>query len=357
MDSYRTPQELVEGLHARQPRARGELFALLRGPLERLLKDLLKRYGSHEDIDLVLLHGLHHAEAHLRFRPVDAVAGLSWDAFRASLLVHVAKLAVKPHGAAGNGLAGPTTLPDSPMVQYETFFRPFARLGSHFFGGDWYAGRLHEDGTVWVFLADVTGHGFYAYLLASVLPALWARCWAAHPGRSPEPAEILTAMHDLVGDCLPEGIFLECLLTKLDPEGGMTFSPAGGARVMVRHAGRSPDLVKLRGSWLGLRPPAREDQHQIRLGAGDEVLLTTDGVFDQLEDHGGHEGVFQKRPARPGSLLASFREVIERSLASGPQKDDITMVLIRYQRPGDEDPIALPFPGGDSPARRDDVPV
>lgn len=357
MEPYRTPQELVEGLHARQPRARGELFALMRAPLERLLANLLKRHGLHEDIDLVLLHGLHHSETHLRFRPVAAVAGLSWEAFRASLLVHVAKLAVKPHGATGNGLAGPTLLPDSPTVQYETFFRPFARLGSQFFGGDWYAGRLHEDGTVWVFLADVTGHGFYAYLLASVLPALWARCWAAHPDRSPEPAELLTAMHALLDDCLPEGIFLECLLTRLDPDGRMTFSPAGGARVMVRHGGRLPDLMKLRGSWLGLRAPACEDQRQIQLAAGDEVLLTTDGVFDQLEDHGGHEGVFGKRPGRPGSLLESFREVIERSLATEPQKDDITMVLLRYQRPGDEDPIALPFPGSESPDRRNDVPV
>src|SRR3569623_3781003 len=109
MDPYRTPQDLVEGRQARLPRARGELFALLRGPLERLMRDLLKRYGSHEDSELVVLHGLYHAEAHLRFRPVRDVAGLSWDAFRASLLVHVAKLAVPPPGAAGLGLAGPTT--------------------------------------------------------------------------------------------------------------------------------------------------------------------------------------------------------------------------------------------------------
>ena len=346
MEPYRTPQDLVEGLHARQPRAREKLFDLLRAPLERLLTDLLKRYGLHEEMDLVVLHGLHHAETHLRFRPVAAVAGLSWGAFRAALLVHVAKLAVKPHGTAGNGLAGPTMLPESPTVEYETFFRPYARLGSQFFGGDWYAGRLHDDGTVWVFLADVTGHGFYAYLLASVLPALWARCWLLHPDRSPEPAELLTAMHALVGDCLPEGIFLECLLTRLDPGGRMTFSPAGGARVMVRHGARPPGMMKLRGSWLGLRAPACEDQQEIQLGAGDEVLLTTDGVFDQLEDHGGHEGVFGGRTARRGSLLESFREVIERSLASEPQKDDITMVLLRYQRPN-----GVPSTG------RNDVPV
>ena len=79
MDPYRTPQELVEGLHARQPRARKELFALLRGPIDRLLTGVLKRYGLHEEMGLVVLHGLHHAETHLRFRPTSAVAGLSCE--------------------------------------------------------------------------------------------------------------------------------------------------------------------------------------------------------------------------------------------------------------------------------------
>ena len=63
----------------------------MRDNLERLLANLLKRHGLHEEIGLVVLHGLHHAETHLRFRPVAAVVGLSWEAFRASLLVHVAK--------------------------------------------------------------------------------------------------------------------------------------------------------------------------------------------------------------------------------------------------------------------------
>ena len=363
MDPYRTPQELVEGLHARQPRARKELFALLRGPIDRLLTGVLKRYGLHEEMGLVVLHGLHHAETHLRFRPTSAVAGLSWEAFRASLLMHVAKLAVNPHGSAGNGLIGPTLLPASPMVEYETFFRPYTRLGSQFFGGDWYAGRSDDDGTVWIFLADVTGHGFYAYLLASALPAIWARCWLLHPGQSPEPAEVLTAMHDLVSDCLPDGIFLECLLARLDPRGKMTFSPAGGARVMVRYGSQSPGMMKLRGSWLGLKAPTCDEQREIQLGAGDEVLLTTDGVFDQLEDHGGAEGIFDRPATRMTSLLVSFREGIERSLANEPQKDDITMVLLRYQDGQgesdgvDEGPITLPFPGGKSSFGRGDVPV
>ena len=46
------------------------------------------------------------------------------------------------------------------------------------------------------------------------------------------------------------------------------------------------DLLKLRGTWLGLRAPTARDQQTWRLDAGDELLLGTDGMFDQF---GGHQ--------------------------------------------------------------------
>src|SRR5262249_31862129 len=147
---------------------------------------------------------------------------------------------------------------------------------------------------------DVTGHGYYAYLLATALPIVWQKCWnghAQHP-HQPEPAEVLSAMHDLLEDCLPDGIFLECTLVRLGADGSVTVAPAGGTRLLVqRSGGRSqPDLLRLRGCWLGLRRPTREEQHDLRLGHGDELLLATDGLFEQLEDLGGPEEVAQRVP-------------------------------------------------------------
>jgi serine phosphatase RsbU (regulator of sigma subunit) len=84
----------------------------------------------------------------------------------------------------------------------------------------------------------------------------------------------------------------------------------------------------LRGTWLGLSAPKVEEQHELLLDPGDEVLLTTDGAIDQLEEQGGLE-----RAAREGatgaSLLAALRGRLEAALAAGPQLDDITLVLVR----------------------------
>jgi hypothetical protein len=204
---YRTPQELVEALQARGAGARAQMWQLLREGLDRLMGELIVQHGLDEDRNLLTIHALHAAETTLRSRPGSSFADMSWRAFRNSILLQMGKLALHPHGAATAGLVpGLPPLPESPTYHHRTFFRPYARLGNHFFGGDWFTGR-HIDDALWVFLADVTGHGYYAYLLASGLPALWQRCWEAHREGPPEPAEMLTTMHEILSDCLPEGIY------------------------------------------------------------------------------------------------------------------------------------------------------
>jgi hypothetical protein len=347
-DRYGNPQQLVEGLQLRQPGARARLWQLLREPVGRLMAELIRRHGIDEDGELLTAHALHAAETGLRARGSKALAGLGWNAFRATTLLQIARTATAPHGAtASAGPQGPPPLPDAPSYQSDAFYRPSTRVGEHFFGGDWYAGRSYE-GSLWVFVADVTGHGYFAYLLATALPAVWQHCWELHPGRSPQPAELLAFMHRQLSDSLPEGIFLECTLARLGPDGEAVVSPAGGTRLLVRRGQRPPELVKLRGAWLGLAAPSTDDQYHLRLGPGDELILATDGAFDQLEDHGGIDSFARK--ASGASLFDAFRDRLEESLQHGPQKDDVTLVMVRRR---EASPVVLKFPC----QRADDVRV
>src|SRR6185295_7265941 len=121
-------------------------------------------------------HALHLAETWLRTRPSDEFGGLGWAAFRAALLLHVGRLALQPfEGAAGAG--GPAPLPACDDYHHQTLFLPHDRSGGAAYGGDWFGGLRAADGALWVVLADVTGHGYPAYLLASALPAVWHTCW------------------------------------------------------------------------------------------------------------------------------------------------------------------------------------
>src|SRR5262245_49437555 len=122
---YSSPQALVEALHARQPAARQQLQQLLSEPLERLVGQVIEQHGLSDDRDLLVLHAQHLAETMLRFRPSAGFAGLSWQAFRATLTLQLARVAMRPFGGAQpDGAFGPSPLPASPGYDSETFFRP-----------------------------------------------------------------------------------------------------------------------------------------------------------------------------------------------------------------------------------------
>jgi hypothetical protein len=329
---YRTPEELVEALQGRAPGGRAQLRELLYEPLARLMDGLRARHALDEDRDLLARHALHAAETYLRTRPLGAFTGMSWGAFRGAVLLQVGKLALEPYGGQPGSAGGPQPLPESALYHCQTYFLPYQRLGRHAFGGDWFGGLQADDGSLWVILADITGHGYHAYLLACGLPGVWQHSWTALGSPAPQPAEVLAAMHHLLADCLPDGVFLECTLARLGPDGAVTVVPAGGTRLLLRR-GRSDraDLLKLRGTWLGLMPPCPADQHCWVLAQGDELLLATDGVFDQLEEHLGAEAV--PLPEQ-GNLFEAVQALLEQALAQLPQRDDLTMVLLRRAGPG-----------------------
>jgi hypothetical protein len=355
---YHTPEELVEALQTRGPGARAQLRQVLHEPVERLMAELIHRHKLDEDLAVITLHALHSVETALRLRPAASFRGMGWKSFRAAVLLQLAKIVYQPHGGSGPG-AAQGGLPHSPAYHSDAFSRPYTRLGNHFFGGDWYAGQTHEGtGTLWVIVADVTGHGYFAYLLASGLPGIWQRCWNAHPDQPPQPADLLAAMHEILSDCLPEGIFLECTLVRLDDAGRATISPAGGSRLLIHREHRPPSLVKLRGAWLGLRAPTVEEQYTLELDLHDELILATDGVFDQLDEHDVCE-LTSAPLAAQATLFEVLRDRLEACLRVAPQKDDITLVLLRRRETIDGLPcVVLPLSGGaHGRSGGEDVPV
>jgi hypothetical protein len=351
--TYATPMALVEALQQRGRGARAQLWTWLHEPFAVLMRQLAERHRFDAAHDRATRHALHLAETYLRTRPASDYHDQSWAAFRAALLLHVGKLAIQPYGGQSGAVHGPDPLPESEAYQNRTLFLPHHRVGDQAFGGDWFGGGRADDGSLWILVADVTGHGYVAYLLASALPAVWKKCWDA--AASNQPADLLLAMHGLLEECLPDGVFVECTLARLSHDGAVTIIPAGGTRFLLRRGGRV-ELVRLRGGWLGLLPPSARDQHSLTLDAGDELLLGTDGFFDQLATLGEPVPADLKRPSNLRPLFDHVRELLQSALRVAPQVDDITMVLVR-RRAADAEPATLPFPG---PAGRNgggDVPM
>jgi serine phosphatase RsbU (regulator of sigma subunit) len=140
-------------------------------------------------------------------------------------------------------------------------------------------------------------------------------------------------MHGLLEECLPEGIYVEGTLARLRPNGEVTVAPAGGTRLLLRSGGASQVAWhKLKGSWLGLIPPGADDQRIWTLAAEDELVLGSDGLFDQIADYGGPGDPLADLFAGSRDSLTLFdavHQVLQEALQKQPQKDDITMLMLR----------------------------
>ncbi len=309
----------------------------MRQPLERLIDRLVAEHQLTGQRDRLVVHALHTSETWLRTRPVQEFQSMGWPAFQAAVLLQVARLAMHPYGRHTRSDAqpshGPPPLPDTPSYQARTLFLPHERVGDAWFGGDWFGGQQASDGSLWVLITDITGHGYFAYLLASTMPCIWQKCWPLAAHNHCEPADLLAAMHQLFEECLPEGIFVEGTLIRLDRDGTVTVAPAGGSRLLLHRTGAArAEVITLRGAWLGLAAPHPGDQHTWTLEQGDELLLGTDGMFDQLASQPGHE-LSDLGPTAGTGVFEQVTQLLREALRRHDQKDDITVVGLRRLAP------------------------
>ncbi len=328
--SERSPAELIEALHEREEGAGGLLGEWFHEPVVRLMTEIARRHGLRHDPEILAERALHGLATYLRACPPGEFDGMSARAFRAAVLAHVAKVALTPFGTpATDGATGPGPLPACPTYESETLYLPYERVGAQRFGGDWIGGAGAGDGSLWVFLADVTGHGYYAHLLAANLFAVWQSCWDGLPPDCDRPVELLHRLHTFLEGCLPEGVFVEACLARLAPGGQAVIASAGGTRLLLREGERGETaLHTLRGRWLGLTPPDEGDQWACALATGDELLLGSDGLFDQL-GLSGRPGEVAAADLPGGSLLGGVRRAVYAALREAPQRDDISAVALR----------------------------
>jgi hypothetical protein len=332
---YPTPETLLAALRERDPVARARFRAWVREPLDHLVLRLRDRHGLTADAAQLAAHARAAAEAFARTRPPEEFDGAGWDSFLCSVLVHVACVLLEPFEAGPRPSLAPAPLPETDAYRVRTYFAPVAPTVGVACGGDWFGGRRSDDGSLWLIVADVSGHGYLARLLAANLPDVWHICWETRP-EQPSPCELLTGMHDLLAECLPDGVFVECTLARLRPDGAVTVAPAG-SRLLVRSATGGTIVHRLCGGLLGVLPPDESDQREFHLAAGDELLLATDGLFDQLLP----AGMARLVGAGPGCpLFDALEQALRESLGGGSPVDDITAVVARRRGPTPNAPEA-----------------
>jgi hypothetical protein len=329
MPAELSPEVVVRRLQLGDPAARARLEECCRAPLGRLVERLLAPApGEGERLTRRTLRWL---EMYLRARSPYEFREMGDGGFRTQLLVAAWRM-LSDAAAAGPRPAPPADAATSAGAYHvRLFFQPLGAVG-----GDWLDIEAGEAGELWVIVADVMGKGVPANLLANGLSHLWRAARAREArrqGRS--PAELLALLGADLEECLPDDVFVEASLGRFMAEGRATVASAGACPVVVRQA--RAEMHALGGPPLGLadvRGPCGERGWHLR--AGDELLLASDGLFDQRA--GGARlrdrlpGLLD-RPDAPGSLHEAVANELRQAVEAHGQDDDIALVTVALRAP------------------------
>jgi serine phosphatase RsbU (regulator of sigma subunit) len=207
--------------------------------------------------------------------------------------------------------------------------------------GDFYDFLVLDERHIGILVADVTGHGVPAALIASMLKV----AFAGQTAHTEDPASVLAGLNRALCGKFEEH-FVTAAYVFVDLEklvlryGGAGHPPLLLASQGNAHARKSASReVEANGLMLGLFPEATYSSLEIQLDPGDRIVLYTDGILESMNTAREEFGKsrlkkFLDASASSASHLADgLLGELRRWSATDkgrPQDDDITLLFLDF---------------------------
>jgi sigma-B regulation protein RsbU (phosphoserine phosphatase) len=204
--------------------------------------------------------------------------------------------------------------------------------------GDFYDFIVVDEQHVGILIADVSGHGLPAALIASMLQVSLAAQFA----HASEPAQVLAGLNlALCGKFARHFVTAAYLFVDMEKK-SMSYAGAGHPPLLLwQRSTRSASEVYENGLLLGQFPEATYQVIQVPVELGDRAVLYTDGIIEatNLSEEMYGEDRFKQFLEINSSLGADeFSEALldELLVWSGQlkgqgQKDDITLLTVDFK--------------------------
>jgi sigma-B regulation protein RsbU (phosphoserine phosphatase) len=199
--------------------------------------------------------------------------------------------------------------------------------------GDYYDFFERGDKSLDVVVADVSGKGMGASILAASVQAAF-QVWA---GEHFPPDRLCSRLNDWVfRRTLPEK-FITFLLALYDPESGsVVYTNAGHNPGILVRKGGTCELLSAHGPPLGLFPGKTYGSGTFTMGEGDLLALYTDGLTEaanpEEEEFGMErlvETLVRARSLSVGEIEAELSAALVAFTSGTPFGDDRTFVLLK----------------------------
>jgi serine phosphatase RsbU (regulator of sigma subunit) len=222
----------------------------------------------------------------------------------------------------------PRKLPQSDYFQVFSVTTPTEAVG-----GDYYDVVELSEGRSGFALADVSGKGLPAAMMAATLQGAFGAVAAG----APSLGELFERVNDYLCERTPPEMFATLLYGVLDRQGAYEYVNAGHIPPLIVRAQGGVDHLESSNFPVGLFPHVKFTVDRTQLYPGDLIVTTSDGVTEARDVIGGLFGdarlldllgscTGQTPDEVARKILASIREYV----GTAPQSDDITVTIVRF---------------------------
>lgn len=205
-------------------------------------------------------------------------------------------------------------------------------------GGDYYD-VMQVAPAKWVaVVADVAGKGIAASLLASLLQG------AFFLGSGPEVslAGTLQRINVYLCERSDQTRFATVFVLLIDDSGAVRWSSAGHCPALLVRARGSVEHLGPTSRPVGLLHDAEFAEDTCQLLPGDKLVVYSDGLTERLSPLGEEFGEQRVREAVAGGasldtagLFTTLLDRVRGHAGDTPRRDDLTLLVLGYQSPGD----------------------
>ncbi len=197
-------------------------------------------------------------------------------------------------------------------------------------GGDWYGFDSEPDGSLRLAVADASGHGMAAGLLAAIANATLKS--AKELGLP--PVESTRLLHRVLRSRGPGRGFVTLFLALLEPESGrLRWTSAAHPSPLLRRANGALEELARGAPPLGLGEECHPESGETTLSTNDLLVLFTDGLYETVGADGEPFGWERLRAlvATGGSAAAVCERLLgeyDRRLGDEEPSDDLTLLIV-----------------------------
>jgi serine phosphatase RsbU (regulator of sigma subunit) len=223
----------------------------------------------------------------------------------------------------------PKLTPSHPNLEIITNYIPMAQVG-----GDFYDFYILDKNKIGIFIADVSGHGVPAAIIASMLKI----AFNIQIAFGEDPSRVLSRINKSMLNNVGQN-FISASYIFLDLENYVMKHARAGHPSIFLHSSEKMDICdfNLKGKILGAFSEINSETVEIKLNKGDRIVLYTDGIIEARNSRNemfGEElfiGYIKKHASLRGIdfsrlLINDIKSWVGNTVMS--KNDDITLLVV-----------------------------